>query len=113
MLGVLAVDGVLSALAAAFFLSWRLGTVPFPISMVISGAVNAALVWAALQWTSSTRLAALPLWSWLAVVLVLTLGGPGNDLVFGGVGVMSYAALALIVVGAVPPAAVLMRDARR
>ena len=85
---------------------------PFPISMLISGAVNAALVWAALQWTSSPRVAALPLWTWLATVLGLTLGGPGSDLVFGGVGVMAYAALPLIAVGALPPAAVLWRYSR-
>jgi len=109
---VLAVDGVLSALAAAFLLPQRLGSVPFPISMLISGAVNAALVWAALHWTTSTRVAALPLWTWLITVLALTFGGPGSDLVFGGVGVMAYAVLLLIVVGALPAAAVL-RSARR
>jgi len=111
VLGVLAVDGVLSALAAAFLLPLRLGSVPFPISMLISGAVNAALVWAALHWTTSTRVAALPLWTWLITVLGLTFGGPGDDLVFGGVGVMAYAALLLIAVGALPAAAVL-RSAR-
>ncbi|QIV83405.1 hypothetical protein [Mycolicibacterium frederiksbergense] len=112
VLSVLAVDGVLSALAAAFLLPLRLGSVPFPISMLISGAVNAALVWAALHWTTSTRVAALPLWTWLITVLALTFGGPGSDLVFGGVGVMAYAVLLLIVVGALPAAAVL-RSARR
>lgn len=108
---MLAVDGVLSALASAFLLPLRLGSVPFPISMLISGAVNAALVWAALHWTSSIRVAAVPLWTWLATVIALTFGGPGNDLVFGGVGAMSYAVMALIVVGALPAAAVL-RSAR-
>ncbi len=112
VLSVLALDGVLSALAASFLLPLRLGSVPFPISMLISGAVNAALVWAALQWTSSPRVAALPLWTWLATVLGLTFGGPGSDLVFGGVGVMAYAALPLIAVGALPPAAVLWRYSR-
>lgn len=112
VLSVLALDGVLSALAASFLLPLRLGSVPFPISMLISGAVNAALVWAALHWTSSPRVAALPLWTWLATVLGLTFGGPGSDLVFGGVGVMAYAALLLIAAGALPPAAVLWRYAR-
>ena len=65
MLTLLAVDGVISAVLAAFFLPLRLGSVPFPISALISGLLNAALVWAALQWTSSPRLAALPLWTWL------------------------------------------------
>ena len=109
---LLAIDGVLSAVAAAFFLPLRIGSVPFPISALISGLVNAALVWAALQWTSSPRVAAVPLWSWLLTVAGLTFGGPGDDIVFGGVGVMEYAPLLLIVLGAVPPALVLYRRNR-
>jgi hypothetical protein len=90
----------------------RIGSVPFPISALISGLVNAALVWAALQWTSSPRVAALPLWTWLLTVAGLTLGGPGDDIVFGGVGVMEYAPLLLIALGALPPAFVLWRRVR-
>jgi hypothetical protein len=109
VLTLLAVDGVLSAIAAAFFLQLHIGSVPFPISALISGLVNAALVWAALQWTSTPRLAALPLWTWLLTVAGLTLGGPGDDIVFGSVGIMEFAPLLLIVLGALPPAAVLWR----
>jgi hypothetical protein len=109
---LLAIDGVLSAVASAFFLPLRIGSVPFPISALVSGLVNAALVWAALQWTSSPRVAAVPLWSWLLTVAGLTFGGPGDDIVFGGVGVMEYAPLLLIVLGAVPPALVLYRRNR-
>lgn len=109
VLTLLAIDGVLSAVAAAFFLPLRIGTVPFPISALLSGLLNAVLVWAALQWTSAPRLAALPLWSWLLTVAVLTFGGPGDDIVFGGAGVMEYAALLLIVLGSLPPALVLWR----
>jgi Family of unknown function (DUF6113) len=109
VLTLLAIDGVLSAVAAAFFLPVRIGTVPFPISALLSGLVNAALVWAALQWTSSPRVAALPLWCWLLTVAALTLGGPGDDIVFGGAGVMEYAALLLIAGGSLPPALLLWR----
>ena len=112
VLTLLAIDGVLSAVAAAFFLPLRIGSVPFPISALLSGLVNAALVWAALQWTSSPRVAALPLWCWLLTVAGLTFGGPGDDIVFGGAGVMEYAPLLLIVVGALPPAALLWRHVR-
>ena len=112
VLTLLAIDGVLSAVAAAFFLPLRIGSVPFPISALISGLVNAALVWAALHWTSSPRVAAVPLWSWLLTVAGLTFGGPGDDIVFGGVGVMEYAPLLLIVLGALPPALVLWRHVR-
>ncbi|MFG1931113.1 hypothetical protein ACGFK1_10705 [Mycobacterium sp. NPDC048908] len=112
VLTLLAIDGVVSAIAAAFFLPVRIGPVPFPISALLSGLVNAALVWAALQWTQSPRLAALPLWCWLLTVAGLTFGGPGDDIVFGGVGVMEYAPLLLIVLGALPPALLLWRRVR-
>jgi hypothetical protein len=85
---------------------------PFPISALLSGLVNAALVWAALQWTPSSRLAALPLWCWLLTVAGLTFGGPGDDIVFGGAGIMEYALLLLIVLGALPPALLLYRRNR-
>lgn len=112
VLAVLAIDGVLSAVVAAFLLQLRIGSVPLPISAVISGLVNVALVWAALQWTSGPRMAALPLWCWLLTVAGLTLGGPGDDIVFGGVGIMQYAPLVLIALGALPPALVLWRHVR-
>ena len=108
VLTLLAIDGVLSAVAAAFFLPLRIGSVPFPISALLSGLVNAALVWAALQWTSSPRLAALPVWAWLLTVTGLTFGGPGDDMVFSA----QYALLLLIVVGALPPALLLYRRTR-
>ncbi len=104
ILGLLAVDGVINAVVAALMLPSYIGPVPFPISAVVAGAVNAALVWAAMQWTTSMRLAALPLWTWLATVAVLTLGGPGGDVVFGGAGVRAFAPVLLIAVGAGPAA---------
>lgn len=112
VLTLLAIDGVLSAVAAAFFLPLRIGSVAFPISALLSGLVNAGLVWAALRWTSSPRVAALPLWCWLLTVAGLTFGGPGDDIVFGGVGIMEYAPLLLIVLGALPPAWLLWRHVR-
>ena len=42
-------------------------------------------------------------------VAVLTLGGPGGDIVFGGPGIMGYSALLLIILGAGPAALVLRR----
>jgi hypothetical protein len=105
VLTLLAVDGIISALLAAFFLSVHLGPVPFPISALISGLLNAALVWVGLQWTSTPRLAALPLWTWLATVAALTFPGPGDDAVFSA----QWLLLLLIVVGALPPALLLYR----
>ncbi len=109
VLALLAVDGVLSALAGTLLLPSYIGSIPFPISALISGLVNAALVWAASQWTASPRVAALPLWTWLLTVAVASLGGPGGDIILGGQGVMAYAALVLIVLGVAPPVGMLWR----
>jgi hypothetical protein len=76
---------------------------------LISGLVNAALVWAAGRWTESARLAALPLWTWLLTVAAMAVGGPGGDVIFGGRGVLAYSPFLLLVAGAAPPLAVLLR----
>jgi hypothetical protein len=104
---LLTVDGVISAIVGAFFLPLHIGSVPFPISAVISGLLNAALVWAGQQWTSSPRLAALPLWAWLATVAVLTV--PDDDVVFSSIPLL----IVLFVVGAVPPVLLLYRRPSR
>ena len=109
VLALLAVDGVLSAVLGTLLLSMYLGTIPFPVSAVLSGLVNAALVWAAGHWTDSKRLAALPLWTWLLTVAVLTVGGPGGDIVFGVRGILAYSVLILLLLGAMPAALVLRR----
>ena len=108
-LTMFAVDGVISAVGGALFLPCYIGSVPFPISALVSGLLNATLVWAAGRWTTSARLAALPLWTWLLTVLGMCLGGPGHDVIFGGRGVMAYSPLLLLVAGAVPPFWVLRR----
>jgi hypothetical protein len=109
VLALLAVDGVLSALAGALLLPVYIGTIPFPISGLISGLVNAALVWAASRWTRSARVAALPLWTWLLTVAVISMGGPGDDIILGGSGLMAYGALVLIALGVIPPILVMWR----
>lgn len=109
VLMLLSVDGVLSAVTAALFLPSYIGRFPFPISALISGLVNAALVWAATHWTRSLRLAALPLFAWLLTVAGMSLGGPGDDFILAGRGVMAYGAPLLIVLGAGPPAWLLWR----
>jgi hypothetical protein len=109
---LLAVDGVISAVAGALLLPLYIGSVPFPISALVSGLVNLALVWAAVYWTDSARLTALPLLTWLITVAALTLGGPGGDIVFGGPGVMAYSVLVFLALGAGPPAWFLWRRNR-
>ena len=109
VLAVLAVDGVLSAVLGTLLLPMYLGAVPMPVSALLSGLVNAALVWAAGHWTGSRRLAALPLWAWLATVAGFTFGGPGGDVVFGGQGILAYSVLILLLLGAAPAFMVLRR----
>ena len=109
VLALFAVDGILSALAGALLLPSYVGSIPFPVSGLISGLVNAALVWAAGRWTWSPRVAALPLWTWLLTVAVMSTGGPGDDVILGGQGLMAYGALLLVVSGVAPPVWVLWR----
>ncbi|MDA2892818.1 hypothetical protein PDG61_17995 [Mycolicibacterium sp. BiH015] len=113
LLALLAVDGVLSALMAVFFLPLRIGSIPFPISALLSGILNAALVWAAFQWTSVPRLAALPLWAWLATILMFTVVTPGEDIVFGGSGVMEFGPVLLVALGALPAAWIVVHPPSR
>lgn len=109
VLALLAVDGVLSALAGALLMPFYIGTVPVPVSALLSGLVNAALVWAAQRWTPSPRVAALPLWTWLLTVAAITFGGAAGHRILDGNGVLRYSALLLVVAGVVPPAWVLWR----
>ena len=109
VLTLLAVDGVLSAVAGALLLPVYLGAVPLPVSALLCGLLNGALVWAAAQWTTSKSLAALPLWTWLATVAAFTLGGPGGDVIFGGQGVMAFSVLILLILGCLPPVLMLRR----
>lgn len=109
VLALLAIDGVLCAVATALLLPAYIGAVPFPLSALIGGLVNAALVWLALRWTRSLRMAALPLWGWLLAVALMTLGGPGDDLIFAGRGLMAYGVLVMILLGSAPPAWLLWR----
>jgi hypothetical protein len=112
VLALLAVDGILSALAGTLLLPSYIGAIPFPVSGLISGLVNAALVWAAGWWTRSTRVAALPLWTWLLTVGVLSTGGPADGVILGGRWPIELSALWLFVSGFVPPAWLLLRRSR-
>jgi hypothetical protein len=102
VLSLLTVDGVLSAVGGALFLPSYIGAVPFPISALISGLLNASLVWAAQRCAGPGRLAALPLFSWLLTVLAMCLPGPGGDVIFAGRGVLAYSPLLLLALGLLP-----------
>jgi hypothetical protein len=106
---LLAVDGAISAMLGAVFLQLHLGHVPFPVSALISGLANAALVWAALHWTSALRVAALPLWTFLLTLAAMAVTGPGGDVLFGGPGFGQWSVAVLLIFGTLPPALVLWR----
>ena len=54
-------------------------------------------------------MAALPLWTWLLTVAVISMGDAADDVILGGRGLMAYGALLLIVLGVAPPVWVLWR----
>jgi hypothetical protein len=107
-----AFDGVLSAVGGALFLPTYIGSIPFPVSGLVSGLLNVALVWGARQWTDRTLLAALPVWTWLLTVFVMAQPGPGGDVVFGGRGVMEYSPFLLLAAGVLLPFWVVVRRRR-
>ena len=109
ILVLLALDGILCAVAATLLLPSYLGSVWFPISAVVAGAVNVVLVWAARQWTDSTRLAALPLITWLLTVAAFTVGGPGADTMMGGARIAALGPVLLMACGALPAVWLLLR----
>lgn len=109
ILALLAVDGVLSAIGGALFLPSYVGSIPFPISALASGLLNAALVWAATYWTNRNAVAALPVWTWLLTVFVMARPGPGGDVVFAGRGITEYSPFLLLAAGTLLPFWVLMR----
>ena len=109
MLALLAVDGALSAVAAAFLLPFYLGSVAFPVSALVSGLTNAALVWVAGCWTPSPRVAALPLWTWLLVVIAILCGDVGGNRILDGQGILHFSVLLLLGLGLAPPFWVLRR----
>jgi hypothetical protein len=109
VLVLLAVDGVISAVLGAIFLQIRIGPVPFPVSALISGVVNALLVWAGLYWTSSPRLGAIALWTFLFTLAAMTFGGPGGDLIFTDRLLDLFRAAVLLIFGTVPPGVLLWR----
>ncbi len=84
-----------------------LGTDTTTVGLNTANIGSRSLVWAAARWTTSSRVAALPLWAWLLTVAAMSFGGPGDDVILGGQGLLVYGALVFVVAGAVPPAWVL------
>lgn len=109
ILGLLVFDGLLSLLLGVLYLPTYLGTVPFPISAFISGAVNVALVFGARTVTDRIGLQSLPLVAWICGFLVCATAGPGGDVLL----TQSWETLLFLVVGAGPPVVLLYIGANR
>lgn len=105
-LGVLVFDGFLSAVLGVLFLPTYLGAVAFPISALLSGLVNVALVVIARTITGPTRRAGWPLVGWGAGFLLCAVGGPGGDVLL----VQSWQSLLLLAFGLVPAGYLVLRD---
>jgi len=100
VLVLLVVDAVLLALLELFFLPLYVGgTVPFPVTVLIAAVTTPLLVRLAGRLVTP-RAAFAPLVTWVLVVVVVGLFGPGGDLVL----LLDWRALLLIAGGALPAA---------
>lgn len=106
ILALLVFDGILTAVLAVLFLPVRLGTVPFPVSVLVAGVVNVLLVLGARTVTDRTSRMALPVIGWF-VGIVLCMSGPGGD----GLLLADWRTLLLLVCGLVPAGLLLLKFA--
>jgi hypothetical protein len=97
-LGVLVFDGFLSAVLGVLFLPTYIGAIAFPISAVVSGLVNVALVFGARTITGPNRRAGWPLVGWGVGFLLCAMGGPGGDVLL----IESWPTLLLLALGLGP-----------
>ncbi|MBF6210836.1 hypothetical protein IU487_07205 [Nocardia puris] len=77
------------------------GVFVFPITALLAGVLNVALVAAARTLTDSLRVALLPVVAWTFAFLACTVAGPGGDLVL----MSDWPTLLLLVCGLAPPIA--------
>ncbi|QII05344.1 hypothetical protein BH93_08115 [Rhodococcoides fascians A25f] len=95
---VLVFDGFLSGILSVFFLPTYLGSVQFPISALLGGIANVALVLAARKVAERSIWVASPLIGWFVAVVLCMLGGPGNDVLL----LADWRTMLLIIAGAGP-----------
>jgi hypothetical protein len=93
------------ALVEVFWLPWRVGGVPIPVSVVAAVVGNLLLVDAA-RWLSGSRLVAvLPAVVWLAIAVTAAVPRPEGDLLLpGGDVVTSTINLGFLLLGVVAAA---------
>ncbi|MFI5719913.1 hypothetical protein [Nocardia sp. NPDC051750] len=79
IIAVLMLDAVIALILEVLYLPLYIGAVALPITALLAGPVNLALVWAVA--TVNTRLSVLflPVGAWLAAFLIAASRGPGGD----------------------------------
>lgn len=95
---VLVFDGFLAGILSVFFLPTYLGSVQFPISALLGGIANVALILAARKVAERSIWVASPLIGWSIAVVLCILGGPGNDVLL----LADWRTMLLIIAGAGP-----------
>jgi len=79
VVALLVVDGLICAVLSVLFLGMYIGSVPFPISILVAAVVNLLLVMAVRTETGSLGKATWPLVAWTVGFLLCLVGGPGAD----------------------------------
>jgi len=93
------------ALVEVFWLPWRIGGVPVPVSLVAAVAGNLLLVGAARRLSGSRLVAVLPALVWLGIALAAASRRPEGDLLLpGGDTVTETLNLGFLLVGVVAAA---------
>lgn len=92
-------DAGLSLALEVLFLPLYRGSVPIPVTALLAGPVNIALVYGMASVTSRLSLLAAPLVVWTVGFLVCASAGPGGDIMLGS----DWRTLLLLFCGLVPP----------
>ena len=88
------------ALVEVFWLPWRVGGVPVPVSLLAAVVGNVLLVDAARRLSGSRLVAVLPALVWLGIAVAASTRRPEGDLLLpGGDGVTSTLNLGFLLVG--------------
>lgn len=93
------------ALVEVFWLPWRIGGVPVPVSIVAAVVGNLLLVTVAHRVSGSRLVAVLPALVWLGIVLTATQRRPEGDLLIpGGDATTSVVNLGFLLLGVIAAA---------
>jgi hypothetical protein len=95
---LLAVGAVASCVLAVAWLTAYVGSVPFPVTILVAGAWTVFLVRVASAWSDRAIVSAFPALIWVLTLVALNLG-PGGDMPVP----LGLRGLALLVVGGLIP----------